>query len=84
MGGAGLTQQLLALALGPGMSGPQTNEVDTFSPQGRVSVRLAAPCKAGKMKAAVGEKLGLRPASLPLFALFEGPLGAQCRLQHAI
>ena len=60
-------------------SGCQTNEVDTFGPLGRFSVRLPHPCKAGRMKMAVGEKLGLKPASLPLFALFEGPLGAPTR-----
>ncbi|CAI8008684.1 hypothetical protein GBAR_LOCUS5935 [Geodia barretti] len=58
------------------MSGSQANEVETFSAEGRVSVRLAPPWKAGRLKAAVGDKLGLKSASLSLFGLFEGPLDA--------
>ena len=61
------------------MSGSQANEVETFSAEGRVSVRLAPPWKAGRLKAAVVDKLGLKSASLSLFGLFEGPLDAPNR-----
>ena len=61
------------------MSGSQTNEVDTYGPLGCFAVRRAHPCTARQLKAAVGEKLDLQLSSLPLFGLFEGPLGAPCR-----
>ena len=61
------------------MSGSQTNEVETFSAEGRVSVKVAPTWKAGRLKTAVGDKLGLKFASLPLFGLFEGPLDAPNR-----
>ena len=63
------------------MSGSQTNEVATFSHDlgGCISVRVSHPCSADKMKAAIGEHLGLKPTSLTLFGLFEGSLGSQTR-----
>ena len=67
------------------MSGSQTSEVETFSPEGRMPVRLGPPpWKAGRVKAAVGETLGLKPASLPLFGLFEGTLDAPNRSELLI
>ena len=55
-------------------SGSVNLEVETFAPEGVISVRVCPPCRARLVKGAVGEKLGLRPDSLLLFALFDGPL----------
>ena len=63
------------------MSGYQTNEVATHSALGCFSVRQRHPCLARQLKAAVGEKLGLKYSSLQLFGLFEGPLGSPCRYE---
>lgn len=65
------------------MSGSQTNEVETFLPERRsVSVRVSAPWKAARVKAAVGTALGLQPASLALFGLFRGLLEAPIRYNN--
>ena len=64
------------------MSGTRMNEVETFSQEGRVSVRLGPPWRADRVKAALGEMLGLKPASLPLFGVFEGSLDAPSRRVH--
>ena len=61
------------------MSGSLTVEVETFTPEGVVSVRVCPPWRGGSVKAAVGEKLGLKSSSLQLFSLFDGPLEAPVR-----
>ena len=60
--------------------GTETHEIETFGPLGLFAVRHPHPVTCRQLKASAAERLGLKPASLPLFALFEGPLGAPRRL----
>lgn len=67
-----------------GMMGTETHEVETFGSAGLFAVSTPYGVTCRQLKSSVAERLGLKPASLPLFALFQGPLGAPRRSVNCI
>jgi len=60
--------------------GSQTIEVKTYQDSEKLGVIIQHPSTCKQAKAAIAEKLQLKPQSLPLFGLFVGPLGSPSKV----
>ena len=56
------------------MSRSLSAKVKTYASEEKLVIQLSQPATSKQAKAAIGEKLGLKPKSLPLFGISIGPL----------